>query len=44
MTSQRDETVGHGARDETVGRMAGDEMTEAIVVERHDESWAAPSR
>jgi hypothetical protein len=43
MTSQRDETVGHGARDETVGRMAGDEMTdEPIVVERHDEILGGP--
>jgi hypothetical protein len=43
MTSQRDETVGHGARDETVGRMAGDEMTDdPIVVERHDEILGGP--
>jgi hypothetical protein len=43
MTSQRDETVGHGARDETVGRMASDEMTDdPIVVERHDEILGGP--
>ncbi|HZC64036.1 MAG TPA: hypothetical protein VE464_20530 [Streptosporangiaceae bacterium] len=34
MTSQRDETVGHGARDETVD--------EPIVVERHDEILGGP--
>ena len=43
MTSQRDETVGHGASDETVGHLAGDEMTDdPIVVERHDEILGGP--